>query len=1317
MYADSTELPDVLYIPNDYYVEDDQNLGYWRESSWGQNYPDMWGLQITKTLEAWNEFDDPVNDPGKGVVVAVIDTGVDYNHPDLAGNIWVNEDEIPDNGIDDDGNGYIDDVYGYDFAYGDSDPMDDNGHGTHVSGTIAAKGNNDCIGIAGVAPNATIMALKGLGVDGSGTTSNLAEAIIYAVDKGAKVLNNSWGGVYTQTIADAFEVAYAAGCVSVAAAGNDNNPVSNAYPANLDSVIAVSAVNPNDERCTFSNYGAGIEVAAPGGDNTANDGSSYLGRNILSLRSDNNGYPIDMYGGGSCIVGDEYYRARGTSMACPHVAGVAALVFSKNPQLSGEEVRSVLQVSCDDLGEAGRDQYFGYGRVSAYRALADCGRVSIAITSPQSASFVRGDVIIEGSAYMERKFSRYDLWYASKDLPNSRTLIPPSSSGPVEDGVLAVWNTEALDDAGVPIVPDGTYIITLELVDINNILISSRSVEVNVDNINDAPIITLTDKLAMINKPLTFSIDAFDPDDPAKPGGQIVSCSVNPPWDSYLDPSTRIFSWQPSIDDKGSYQLTFTVWDGDGLEGLKTIRLSTLYVEETPLTTDFGIHGSADMYKNKVIWLSTHIAGRDQHIYIYDLSHPQDGAHQLTSTPLNDLYYYPCLGDNHIVWSTYVGGSVTIFVMTLTDGSIVPLNTNGVRSGEYGMSFYGSKIAYSDERAPQPAEGNSDIYIYDLLTDEERQVVANPNDNEVFPAISECNIAWSRWFENDIYMCDILPDGSIGPKTMLVPATFGIGKVGLCIYKDKTIAWVDYINADFDNPSNSDIYACDIAQRKIVAVCTHPAKQTIPRIYGNVIGWTDWRSGTEMPESNVHIYDLDYGCEVQITDYSGRQALQDIYEDKIIWSDSRDYQLYLGRLCYAPVITSIGPTTALPGTLITITGKNFGYNRYEESEVVFANEVKATEIISWCNTELKCKMPEGAQTGEVKVVTLGGESNGVEITIANHRPSVDELDPRDSMSQAGEKVSIATTFGDPDGLKNLEHIRLVIGNAKGTYFYYHLRKNKLYMYNAVTGWSDGYAPGTGDLIETRYAILYPAETTVVPSAPYNNSEATTITVKWKVAFTDEFAGLKHKLYGGAVDYGAGGNNRLKVYREIGSWTVTNNAPSAPSDLSYFIASYRRIDLSWKDNSDNETGFKIERKEQGGGEFSQIGTVGENVTGYGDRSIDRSKTYVYQIRAVKDSMESDPSNSVIVTSKKPVIWPPWLRKVGAKLLISGYYFGELDNAHSKVQYYNGGWKNVTIDSWKDRRIYVKKPPMRRWRVYVFRVFTAAGKSRYGYFFNR
>ncbi|MBI2094522.1 MAG: S8 family serine peptidase, partial [Candidatus Omnitrophica bacterium] len=190
--------------------------------------------------------------------------------------------------------------------------------------------------------------------------------LLKETDNGADVLSNSWGtNADIQAINDAFRRAHSAGCVVIAAAGNSNSPVESVSPANIPEVIAVGASDHLDAKADFSNWGWKLDVLAPGGDSANFSDPNHTYINILSLRA--NG--TDMYGGGGQIVGTNYYRARGTSMAAPHVSGVAALMLAHRPQLTNEDIRTLLRASADDIGATGRELTTGFGRVNALRAL------------------------------------------------------------------------------------------------------------------------------------------------------------------------------------------------------------------------------------------------------------------------------------------------------------------------------------------------------------------------------------------------------------------------------------------------------------------------------------------------------------------------------------------------------------------------------------------------------------------------------------------------------------------------------------------------------------------------------------------------------------------------------------------------------------------------------------------------------------------------------------------------------------------------------------------------------------------------------------
>ncbi|MBD2603794.1 S8 family serine peptidase [Scytonema hofmannii FACHB-248] len=273
------------------------------------NYYD-WGLDAISAPEVWTQ-----GYSGKNVVVAVIDTGVDYTHADLNDNIWINSGEIFGNGIDDDRNGYVDDIIGWDFVSNDYAPMDYEGHGTHVAGIIAAENNG--YGTIGVAYNAKIMPIRVLDENGSGSYNNIARGIVYAADNGADVINLSLGGGYSSALEQAIKYATQKGAVVVMAAGNEG------------------AYKPTNPAALATNYG--IAVGAIDYDRYVADFSNWAGDNS------NLNYVVapgvDIY---STVPGNKYKFMDGTSMATPYVSGVAALMLSANPNLTPNQVRQII---------------------------------------------------------------------------------------------------------------------------------------------------------------------------------------------------------------------------------------------------------------------------------------------------------------------------------------------------------------------------------------------------------------------------------------------------------------------------------------------------------------------------------------------------------------------------------------------------------------------------------------------------------------------------------------------------------------------------------------------------------------------------------------------------------------------------------------------------------------------------------------------------------------------------------------------------------------------------------------------------------------
>ncbi|MDH5547512.1 MAG: S8 family serine peptidase [Gammaproteobacteria bacterium] len=332
-YVEPNYLVQVEVVPND----PDFNRQYGLSNS-GQN-----GGARNADISAPEAWDLTT---GEGALIAVVDTGVDYNHPDLSSNIWINNGEVPNNGIDDDHNGYVDDIRGWDFANSDNDPMDDHGHGTHVSGIIAAQGNNGT-GVAGVNWKASIMALKFMDGTGIGSTVNAIRAINYAVAMGARVSNNSWGGAgYSQALYDTIQAAAQKGHLVVAASGNDgvnnDDPNTPHYPSgyNLNNIISVAATDSSDNRAIFSNFGATtVDLGAPG---------------------------VRIY---STLPGRSYQFMDGTSMAAPFVTGVAGLIISRLPDINIDTLVNAIINNTDPVSSMTGITTTG-GRLNAFKALS-----------------------------------------------------------------------------------------------------------------------------------------------------------------------------------------------------------------------------------------------------------------------------------------------------------------------------------------------------------------------------------------------------------------------------------------------------------------------------------------------------------------------------------------------------------------------------------------------------------------------------------------------------------------------------------------------------------------------------------------------------------------------------------------------------------------------------------------------------------------------------------------------------------------------------------------------------------------------------------
>ncbi len=329
-----SKLSEDSNVPNDPMFNEQWALSNTGQSG-GKENADM------SAIKAWEK-----SKGSSKVVIAVLDTGVDYTHPDLITNMWIRPDNVPQ--YADSELGTFNDINGFDAADNQSDPMDDNGHGTHCAGIIGAEGNND-EGIAGINWKVQIMPLKFLGKGGFGSVKDAIESINYAIDRkrngvNIRIISASWGSTQkSQALEDAIRAAGEAGILFVAAAGNDStdNDKRPHYPSNynLPNVISVAALDRNDKLASFSNFGVKtVHIAAPG-------------REIVST-----------------WLGDDYREASGTSMATPYVSGTAALILSNEPDMSVEKLREKLLKSVDKIDSLNGKVETG-GRLNAAKAL------------------------------------------------------------------------------------------------------------------------------------------------------------------------------------------------------------------------------------------------------------------------------------------------------------------------------------------------------------------------------------------------------------------------------------------------------------------------------------------------------------------------------------------------------------------------------------------------------------------------------------------------------------------------------------------------------------------------------------------------------------------------------------------------------------------------------------------------------------------------------------------------------------------------------------------------------------------------------------
>ncbi|MBD3217219.1 MAG: S8 family serine peptidase [candidate division Zixibacteria bacterium] len=561
------DLPEVVYAHSDYKMElhtlpndplfdvqwpllnaGQEHYHIVRNSGYFNDELIMTAGQAGADINAQPVFENPPENT-YSVIVAVIDTGVDTEHPELVGKIWTNPNEIAGNSIDDDHNGFVDDISGWDFTgegtiggpLPDNDPMDWFGHGTHCAGIIAATANNG-IGIAGAADNCVIMPLK---IFPLMLSSFAAEAIVYAADNGADVINMSFGYPWhIEVLEDALAYANSRGVVLCASAGNDGGSYLN-FPAGSPYTMAVSASNSSNKMAAFSTYGDHISVCAPG-------------EAVLSLRANESDIYAEYGEPDVHIISEDYYIASGTSMSGPHVAAVSAWVRAVSPGLVPGQVQSIIENTSTDIlsplenGPAmpGWDKYTGFGCVNLSEAVQAAPIRCARIESPANHQLISGTIQIHGVCNAD-DVSEFILEYGKGDKPESWTEFASGNTAP-ESRNLGELNTIGLN---------GIY---------------SIRAKIGESNIAQVSVVIANSCLAEISKPLEhdtvhsqISIEgsAICPDFDHY---QLLYASAKTPSEWHpINSSTRsvedgrLGQWHTSLLDDGDYILKLSLYTSD----------------------------------------------------------------------------------------------------------------------------------------------------------------------------------------------------------------------------------------------------------------------------------------------------------------------------------------------------------------------------------------------------------------------------------------------------------------------------------------------------------------------------------------------------------------------------------------------------------------------------------------------------------------------------------------------------------------------------------------------------------------------------------
>jgi subtilisin family serine protease len=771
--------PHCAYAQPDYWMQaqvapDDPFFS--SSGAWGQIERDLWGLERLRLEAAWDVS------LGEGALVGVVDTGVDFDHPELAENVFVrpgedlNRNGLVDpndfNGLDDDGNGFIDDIRGFDFVSSvdrngdgdfddpedviDANPMDDNLHGTHVAGTIAAVGFNG-FGILGAAPRAKVLAVKALDASGVGRLTDLARVLIYAAESGADVINNSWGCATRcpsqPLLEDAVRLARALGSVVVFSAGNQADDVAFFSPQNMAETIAVAASTPDDGVASFSNFGAAVDLAAPGAGSGEPPPEFAPSQNILSLRSG--------FGGGRgdprLVVQERFLRLAGTSMAAAYVSGLAALVRARSPELDAEQVTEALRVTADDIGPPGRDVATGAGLPNAAAAveLEAVPDVRAELSEPPSGASLRQRVLrvpIVGTA-AGADFRDYAIFFGRGSTPVEWIPLGAPRSAPVEDGLLAEWTVEGL--------PDGSYVLRLVVTSTDGLsferiaaltLRNREGRQISQSDANSWGAELSGDLIAWWDSVAQFRAQVFLSD---LATGRTLQTSQG-----------TFFGKLPSL--SGTTLVWSQVFEGTlDIAGCSYER-ATGTCPQRRITSTFQLEDNARVSGTRLIWVGETATGFS--ILSCEVD-PETGAcppRRITFQPGDQLF--PALDGNRVVWlqasQTTSDSEIQLCDLDPVSGACPVRSLSGGRVLPRDADVSGDRVVWADEAGAVLCEYDANAGACSTL------LALSPSSPSSDPAISGDRIAWLGGpGSSELLFCQLDPIRGICPAQRIGVST------------------------------------------------------------------------------------------------------------------------------------------------------------------------------------------------------------------------------------------------------------------------------------------------------------------------------------------------------------------------------------------------------------------------------------------------------------------------------------------------------------------------------------------------------------------